>query len=335
MSEMKIAVVGASGLIGRQIVAALAEREHDAAAVHLFGTERSNGEELDFEDDVLTIETMGPDSFRGIKVVILAVPPSAARLLASQAQQAGAWVVDCSGAFRLDPGVPLVVPGVNDTVLDTPFSGRVVSLASPVTQALASVLEPLRVKFGLTFADVTVLQGASSSGQQGVDRLAKQAAELMNGKEPEVEVFPHRLGFNVIPAVGEFDAKGFSQDERNLMVETARLWAGPELPAVTTTSLLVPTYHGTMLIVSAHLRRPVDADGVRAVLKEESDLKVIDAPEQNVYPMPMLTSNDDTVHVGRIRALGERVQLIIAVDNVQRMAARAIDVALELGDAKH
>ena len=90
-----------------------------------------------------------------------------------------------------------------------------------------------------------------------------------------------------------------------------------------------------MLVVSAHLRRPVDADGVRTLLREDSDLKVIDAPEQNVYPMPMLTTDDDTVHVGRIRALAERVQLIIAVDNVHRMAARAVDVALELGDAKH
>ena len=332
---MKIAVVGASGLVGRQIVAALANREHDAASVHLLSTERSNGEELDFEDDVLTIETVGPESFRGMKVVILAVPPNAARLLASQAQQAGAWVVDCSGGFRLDAGVPLIVPGVNDGVLDRPFSGRVVTLASPVTQALASVLEPLRAKFGLTFADVTVLHGASSFGQQGVDRLSKQTAELMNGKEPEVEVFPHRLGFNIISAFGELDAKGFAQEERNVMVETARLWAGPELPAVTVTSMLVPTYHGTVLVVSAHLRRPVDADGVRAVLKEDSDLKVIDSPEQNVYPMPMLTTDDDTVHVGRIRALGERVQLIIAVDNVHRMAARAVDVALELGDAKH
>lgn len=335
MSDMKIAVVGASGLVGRQIVASLVQREHDAAAVHLFGTERSNGDELDFDDDVLTIETMGPESFRGMKVVILAVPPNAARLLASQGQQAGAWVVDCSGAFRLDAGVPLVVPGVNDGVLDRPFSGRVVTLAGPVTQAVASVLEPLRAKFGLSFADVTVLQGASVMGQAGVARLSKQTAELMNGKEPEVEEFPHRLGFNLIPAVGEFDAKGNSQDERNLLVETARLWAGPDLPAVTATSLLVPTYHGTMLVVSAHLRRPVDADGVRSVLREDSDLKVIDAPEQNVYPMPMLTTNDDTVHVGRIRALGERVQLIIAVDNAHRMAARALDVALELGDAKH
>ena len=334
MSDMKIAVVGA-GLLGRQIIAALASREHDAAAVHLLATERSNGEELDFEDDVVTVETVGPDSFRGMKAVILAVPPSAARLLASQAQQSGAWVVDCSGAFRLDPGVPLVVPGVNDGVLDRPFSGRVVTLASPATQALASVLEPLRAKFGLAFADVTVMQGAAAAGQMGVDRLSKQTAELMNGKEPEVELFPHRLGFNLIPAVGELDAKGFSQDERNLMVETARLWAGPELPAVTATTVWVPTYHGTVMVVSAHLRRPVDADGVRALLREDSDLKVIDAPDQNVFPMPMLTTDDDTVHVGRIRALAERVQLIIAVDNVHRMAARAIDVALELGDAKH
>lgn len=335
MSDMQIAVVGASGLVGRQIVAALADREYDAAAVHLFSTERSNGEEVDFGDDVLTIETTTAESFRGMKAVILAVPANAARLLAQQAQQAGAWVVDCSGAFRLDPGVPLVVPGVNDGVLDTPFKGRVVALADAVTQALASALEPLRAKFGLAFADVTVMQGASSAGAAGVDRLSQQATDLMNGKEPTIEVFPHRLGFNIIPAIGELDARGFSQSEKNLMVETARLWAGPDLPVVTTTSMLVPTYHGTMLIVSAHLRRPVDADGVRAVLREDSDLKVIDSPTENVYPMPMLTTDDATVHVGRIRALGERVQLIIAVDNAHRMAARAIDVALELGDAKH
>jgi aspartate-semialdehyde dehydrogenase len=330
MSEPTIAVVGATGTVGRQVIASLQLHDVEPDQVRFFSSERTEGEELDYEEETLPTEPPGPDAFRGVQAVILACPPAVARKLGAQAQQQGAWVVDLSGAWRIDAEVPLLAPGVNDGVLDRPFSGRIVALAHPATQALLSVLQPLRSKFGLVFADATLLFGTASQGTAGQEQLSKQAAALMNGKEPEVELFPHRVGFNVIPAVGGFEGP-LNEGERHVLVEAARIWSG-DLPALTATALTVPTYHGLTLVLSAHLNRPVDAEGVRALLKEDEHLKVLDDVAQNIYPMPMLTTDDATTHVGRVRASGTRVQLVAAVDNVFKAADSAVGLALKLAE---
>lgn len=331
MSDPIIAVVGASGVVGRQLVQGLLLKDHPADCVRAFASERGAGEELDFGDDSVVIDKYSDESLRGAAVAILAVPPEVAKPIAERAQALGVWVIDLSGSYRVDEKVPLVVPGVNDGVLDRPFAGRIVSLAQASTQAFTRALEPLRGAFGLLFADATVLCGAAIHGSAGVAQLSKQTGELMNAKDPDIEVFPHRLAFNVIPAVGAIES-GLSQHERAMLIETARVWGGEKMPAVTATSVLVPTYHGLTLILSAHLARRVDADGVRATLKADSGLKVLDEPGDNIYPMPMLTTDDPTVHVGRIRVLGERVQLVACIDNAFRTADSALDIAFELAD---
>lgn len=328
MSEPTIAIVGATGTVGRQVIASLQLHDVEPDQVRFFSSERTEAEELDYEEETLPTEPPGPDAFRGVQAVILACPPAVAKKLGAQAQQQGAWVVDLSGAWRVDAEVPLIAPGVNDGVLDRPFTGRIVSLAHPATQALLSVLQPLRSKFGLVFADATLLFGTASQGAAGQEQLSKQTAALMNGKEPDVELYPHRVGFNIIPAVGAFEGP-LNEGERHVLVEAARIWSG-DLPALTATALTVPTYHGLTLVLSAHLNRPVDADGVRALLKEDDQLKVLDDVAQNVYPMPMLTTDDATTHVGRIRANGTRVQLVAAIDNVFKAADSAVELALKL-----
>jgi aspartate-semialdehyde dehydrogenase len=331
MSAPTIAVVGATGTVGRQLIGCLQLHDVEPDQVRLFSSERTEGEELDYEEETLPTEPPGPEAFRGVQVVILAAPPAVARPLALQAQQAGAWALDLSGAFRVDPQVPLVAPGVNDGVLDRPFQGRIVSVAHPATQALLAVLQPLRAKFGLAFADASMLFGTASRGTGGQEQLTRQTAALLNAKDPEVEVFPHRIGFNVIPAVGAFEGP-LCEGERHVLVEAARIWAGDALPALTATALTVPTFHGITLVLSVHLQRPVDADGVRATLKDDSSLKVIDDPAQQLYPMPMLATDDAAVHVGRIRAQGPRVQLVACVDSVFRLADSAVDLGLELAE---
>lgn len=331
MSEPVIAVVGATGTVGRQIITALQAHDVEPEQVRFFSSERTESEELDYEEETLPTERVDASSFRGVQAVLFAAPAEVVRPLALEAQKQGAWVVDCSGAFRVDAHVPLVCPGVNDGVVDRPFQGRIVSLAHPATQAWLAVLQPLRAKFGLAFADATLLMGAASSGNRGQAALSQQTAALMNGKEPDVEVFAHRLAFNVIPAAGALE-NGLSETERHVLVEAARVWSGEGLPALTATSVLVPTYHGLTLILSAHLNRPVDADGVRATLKEDGTLKLLDDAAQNIFPMPMLTTDDAAIHVGRVRAAGPRVQLVAAVDNAFRLADTAVELALELAD---
>lgn len=330
MPQPTIAVVGATGTIGRQILHSLHRHDVEAEQLRLFSSERSEGEELEYDEETLPTEKLGASAFRGVHAAILAAPIDVSRSAAVQAQEQGAWAVDVSGAFRVDAAVPLLAPGVNDGLLDRPFSGRIVSLAQPSTQALLSVLQPLRSKFGLTVADVTLLMGVASRGSAAQEQLSKQSAALLNGLHADAELFPHRVAFNIIPAVGGFEA-GLCEGERHLLIEAARIWRGGDaFPALTATALTLPIYHGLMLVICAHLARGTDAEAVRSVLKEDQGIKVLDDPAQNIYPMPMLTVDDATTHVGRVRVQGTRVQLVAASDNAFRLADTAVELALKL-----
>jgi aspartate-semialdehyde dehydrogenase len=329
MPEPLLAVVGATGVVGRQVLTALLSRDVAAERLRLFATQAHAGEDLDYGEESLPVEPVGPDAFRGVQGAILAVPPAVALELAGRLERQGTWVVDTSGAFRAEPRVPLVCAGVNDGVLDRPFTGRVVALAHPATRGTLGALEPLRARWGLASADVTVLAGAALYGNAGVQLLSRQTAQLMNGKDPDVELLPHRLAFNVLTAVGEV-VDGHAGLEREVLIEAVRIWSGEALPALTATGVLIPTYHGLTLVLSARLKGPASADAVRDVLKASSLLKLIDQPEEHIYPMPMLTADDPCVHVGRVRTQHDRVQLVACLDNGLTLADGAADLLLEL-----
>lgn len=325
MTSPIIAVVGATGAVGREIITALGAKDHPGEAILSLATARTEGEEIDFEEETLPVEPVAEGSFRGVKVVVLAVPAFAARALADKARQAGAWVIDLSGAFAADPAVPLVAPGVG------PASGeveaRLVALAHPLAQALALAVAPLLPR-GVTSVDATLLVGAAAWGQAGVRALEQQTAALLSGRDVEPGPFPHRLAFNVLPQVGPFQGAATAL-ELQVGLEAARLW-GAKAPATRLTALAVPTFHGGMLTATVHLEGPISADAARAALKGSAELKLLDDPPTGVYPMPLLVTADPLVQVGRIRAQGQALQLVAAVDLVGRAAQNAATLALTL-----
>src|SRR5919197_2853567 len=211
----RIAVVGVTGVVGREVLGALLEAGVAPDNVTALGTDRSEGQEIEYGSETLEVERAAPEAFRGQRAVLLAVPEQVARTLAPAAQAAGAWVVDVSATFREDASVPLVLPAVNADVLDRPFRGRIVATPSPLTAMVLTALEPLRAAFGLRRASVTALYSASSSGQRGVSELEKQATGLLSGREQEPEVFPYRLGFNIISQVGEVEG-AWTREERGV-----------------------------------------------------------------------------------------------------------------------
>lgn len=324
-----IAVVGATGVVGREILAALEAAGHPAEKLTALASERSEGKELDYLDETIEVEKATGESFRGMALALFAAPAEVAKALAPAAQAAGAWVVDTSVAFR--GSAPLVISGVNEAVLDAPFAGRIVAVPSAATTGLVLALEPLRRAFGLARVEVTALLGASHHGQRGIEVLEQQTAGLLSGREAEVAVFPHRLAFNLIPQVGQLQGE-WSEEESGLRDEADRLWRGqPELPALYGTAIQVPIFYGTFLVVTAKLRRPSSAEEVRAALKGGAGLTLLDAPGEKVYPMPMLVTADPTVHVGRVRMLpgeADRTTFVVALDNAGRGAALG---AVEVG----
>ncbi len=324
------AVIFATGVVGRELLAGLQEAGCKPEQITALASERSAGSEVDFLDDSLEVEKTASESFRGIGLALLAVPPDAARTLAQAAQAAGAWVVDVSPAFRLDPGTPMVVPGVNDQVLDSPFAGRIVSCASPITSALLAALEPVRRLIGLERVHVTALLGASNLGRGGVDELEKQTAGLLSGRDPDETPYPHRLAFNLFPQVGAFTGE-WTTEELGMRTEAARVWGAPPVEG---TAVQVPTFYGCCLSVTLELARPSTSDELRAAFKQGKAEQVLDSPAEKVYPMPMLVTADPTVHVGRVRVLSSapsRAVFFLAVDNAGRGAAlNAVEIGQRL-----
>ncbi|MBX5482141.1 MAG: aspartate-semialdehyde dehydrogenase [Myxococcaceae bacterium] len=332
--KTRFAVVGATGTVGRELVGALFDAGVPPENLTALASERSEGDELEYGEETLEVEKATPENFRGIHVALFAVPPEATRELALAAQAAGAWVVDVSPTFRSDPEVPMVLPGLNDDVLKSPFKGRIVTTPSPVTAALLWTLEPLVESFGVRRVHATALIAASSEGTRGVAELEKGVADLLAGRDFEPDRFPHRLAFNVIPQVGAFSS-GWSAEERAWRDEAARVWEGrADRPLISGTALQIPLFFGHSISLSLDLGRPAEEGEVREALRRSSRLKVLDSPDEKVYPMPMLITADPTVHVGRIRAVPGvpgGFELFAVVDNAGRGAAlTAAELALQL-----
>lgn len=327
-SELRIAVVGGTGVVGREVLSALFDRDVPSEHITVVGSERSEGVELEYGEDTLVVEKASDEAFRGVHLALFAAPAAVARKLAPRAQAEGALVVDASPAFRADGNVPLLLPGVNLEAHVAHLKSRLVAVPNATTSALALVLEPLRRAFGVPQAMVTALVSASGAGHVGVDTLEKQTAGLMGGREPEEggTLFPHRIGFNLVPQVGDFlESSPWTAEEAGWTLESARLFAGRGEPTVVAgTAVQVPTFYGHGLSVHLRLKAPQPLERVRQALKGAPHLKLLDSPTERIYPMPMLVTADPAVQVGRLRAFPqapEWVSLFAVVDNAGRGGA--------------
>jgi aspartate-semialdehyde dehydrogenase len=332
--SIDVAVVGATGTVGRELLAALQDSGHPGERVTALASERSEGREVDYGGETLEVERATPEALRGRRLVLLAVPPDVARPLAQAAQAQGAWAVDVSRAFAGDAGVPVVLPAVNGVRLKEPFPGRIVRTPSPVATALLTALEPLRTAFGLRQGVVTALLGASSAGVRGVKALESQTAALLSGREFEEGPFPHRLAFNVIPQVGAF--QGPSTDEETGWREDAtRVWGeGSAARALGGLALQVPHFFGHCVAVAFQLERDASLEALHEAWRKSPALKLLDAPADRTCPMPLLATSDPSVLVGRLQALASAPgwwSAFLVVDNAGRGAAlNALEVAQAL-----
>jgi aspartate-semialdehyde dehydrogenase len=319
---LQLAVVGATGSVGRAVLEDLEAREVKVAP-RLFATARSEVDLLEFRGDELEVEPLSERSYRGCDAAILAVPAGVAREQAPRAWAEGCLAVDLSGAFRAEAGVPLVVAGWNDADVAGGSARGVVASPSGAVVPLALALGPLHREAGLERVVVTILHAASGAGRAGVRQLEKEMVALLNGEEPDPSELSHRMGFNLVPQVGEFDAGGHSSDELAVGAELRRLLAAPALRA-SATAIRVPVFYAHGLAVNVRTTRPLPAAAARELLRRSPGIKVIDAPAERVYPMPMLAVNDDAVLVGRVRddpSQENGLDLFVVADNLRRGAA--------------
>jgi aspartate-semialdehyde dehydrogenase len=321
---LAIALVGATGTVGRTALEVLDDLEVPVRALRALASPRSAGAALAFRGDELRLEAPRPGAFAGCDVALFCAPAAVATEWAPRAWAEGCPAVDVSPAFRPDAEVPLVVAEVNGGAAAGFASRGVVACPSATATALSLALAPLRDAAGLRRVVVSTYESASGLGHGGVEELERQARELLNLREPDPPArFPHRLAFNVIPQVGELGAGGATDEEAGVVRETRRVLADAAL-AISATAVRVPVFFGHSAAVNVATRRPLGAGAARGALAKARGVKVVDDPAQRIYPMPILVGSEDAVLVGRVRDDASQengLDLFLSVENTRRGAA--------------
>jgi len=333
---LTLAVVGATGMVGRTVLEVLDDLDVPVSSLRAFASSRSAGTTLAFRADDVRVDALREGAFRGCDVAIFCAGAAVAEEWAPRAWAEGCAVVDDSPAFRMAPDVPLVVPEVNPDALAGFRARGIVANPSTNVTALSVAIAPLRAAAGLRRIVVATYQSVSGIGQGGVEELEREARDLLNLREPEAAArFPHRIAFNVIPQVGAFGEGGRTAEEEKLVRETRKVLGDPGL-GIAATAVRVPVFFGHSAAVNVATERKLGADAARELLRKAAGVKVVDDPAQRIYPMPMLVANEDAVLVGRIRedpSQENGLDLFLSIENTRKGAAtNAIQIARLLAE---
>ena len=333
MRKVKVAVAGATGAVGREMLKVLEEREFRVSELVPLASERSEGQTLEFRGGEMTVRRLRPESFEGVDIALFSPGASVSREFAPYAARAGAVVVDNSSAFRMDADVPLVVPEVNPHAVELalkPGGRRIVANPNCSTIQLVMVLKPLHDAAGLERVVVSTYQSVSGAGQKGIDELDQQSRALFNLAEITAKKFPHRIAFNLLPEIGAANPNGYTEEEMKMVNETRKILGLPDL-AVSATCVRVPVFYCHSEAANLVFRDPLTPERARDILRKAPGVKVVDDLSQHVYPMPLLGAGDDDTLVGRIRKdlSHERgLALFVVSDNLRKGAAtNAVQIA--------
>ena len=328
-----VAIVGATGLVGQEVLRVLEERGFPVGALTLLASQRSAGSRVEFRSRSVVVRDLNKDAFDEVDTAIFAADAEASHDYARQAAQAGAVVIDCSSAFRLHPHVPLCVPEINPEVLRR-HPGIIASPHGMTTQ-LAFALAPLHAEATLTRVMVSTYQAASGRGQDAVRELDQQFRDLLNFRPATAEVLPHQLAFNCLPQGGTFLDNGYGEEEMALIDETRKLLAAPDLP-VSATVVYVPLAHGHSAAVYVETERTLSVPQARELLDAAPGVVVEDDCQAQEYPQAIRANGQDEVFVGRLRAdlsVPNGLHLWVVADNLRKGSAlNAVQIAERLGN---
>ncbi|MBM4141570.1 MAG: aspartate-semialdehyde dehydrogenase [Nitrospira sp.] len=316
-----VAVVGATGAVGNEMVATLEGRDFPVGSLRLFASERSEGKHLKFRDTDVSVETLNENCFRGIDIALFSAGAERSRIWAPIAVKSGCVVVDNSSQWRMDPEVPLVVPEVNPD--DLKWHKGIIANPNCSTIQMVVVLKPIHDVAKIKRVVVTTFQSVSGTGQKAMDELLKQTTDLLNFKEITCNVYPHQIAFNVLPHIDKFLDNGYTKEEMKMVNETRKI-IGDNSIRITATTVRVPVFRGHSESVNIETEKKLTANEVRAILSEAPGIVVFDAPHKNVYPLPVSIAGTDETYVGRIRedeSIENGINIWIVADNLRKGAA--------------
>ncbi|OPX19791.1 MAG: aspartate-semialdehyde dehydrogenase [Desulfobacca sp. 4484_104] len=330
-----VAVAGATGAVGTQMVACLEERRFPVKMLRPLASERSLGRTVKFQGQEVPVEVLNEDSFRGIDVALFSAGASVSLKYGPIAAQSGAIVVDNSSAFRMDPDIPLVVPEVNPDDIGLYTKRGIIANPNCSTIQMVVVLKPIHDAARIKRVVVSTYQAVSGTGQKAVEELAAQVRALLSGQDPVSKVYPHRIAFNVLPHIDVFLDNGYTKEEMKMVNETRKIM-GDDSIRVTATTARVPVFYGHSEAVNLETEKKLSVDQVREMLANAPGVKVVDEPGSRQYPMPLDAAGQDLTLVGRIRedeSIAHGINLWIVADNIRKGAAtNAVQIAEVLAE---
>jgi aspartate-semialdehyde dehydrogenase len=293
-----IAVVGATGAVGIEMIKTLEKRRFPVGKLTLLASARSAGKTLKFAGQDVTVTELTKDSFAGIDIALFSAGGGISKEFAPIAAKAGCVVIDNSSAFRMDDAVPLVVPEINAS--DVKKHRGIIANPNCTTAITLMALYPLHQAFGVKRIFASSYQAVSGTGAKAIEELERQVSEIVSGKPVTKEVYPHQIAFNVLPHVDSVLPTGYTKEEMKMENEGRKIMHHPSFRA-SVTCVRVPVYRAHSIAVSAEFEQPVTVEAAREVLRKAPGLDVVDNPANKEYPLPLYVAEKYNCEVGRLR----------------------------------
>ena len=327
MKKYNIAIVGASGAVGHELLKIMAERDFPVGELKLLATERSAGKKIEFKGEKYPVETTTEDSFAGIDIALFA-GGEASKIYGPAAVAAGAVVIDNSSNFRYVDDVPLVVPEVNPE--DVRWHKGIIANPNCSTIQMMVALKPLHDAAKIKRIIVSTYQAVSGAGLPGLQELEEQVMMISSGQPVVPSAFKHQIAFNLIPQIDVLTDNGYYKEEMKMVWETQKIFHDPDIK-VAATCVRVPVFRSHSEAITVELEKPLSVEEARAALENAPGVRVVDDPAENIYPMPWYTSDTDDVYVGRIRkdiSCENGLNIWVVADQIRKGAAtNAIQIA--------
>jgi aspartate-semialdehyde dehydrogenase len=329
-----VAIVGATGAVGEVMREILEQRNFPVDNLYLLASERSAGTQLNFKNKSITVEDLADFDFSKADIALFSAGGSISREYAPKAAHADCVVIDNTSEFRYDDDIPLVVPEVNSAAIANYRSKRIIANPNCSTIQMLVALKPIYDSVGIEKINVATYQAVSGSGKSAIDELARQTAELMNGKEVTKKVYPHQIAFNVLPHIDTFQDNGYTREEMKMVWETHKIM-GDDLIKVNPTAVRVPVFYGHSEAIHLETREKISTEQARAILAQADGITLLDDADQAVYAMPATdAAGKDEVWVSRVRqdvSSQYGLNLWVVSDNIRKGAAlNSIQIAEEL-----
>jgi len=330
MKEYTVAVAGATGAVGNEMITTLEQRKFPVKKLKLLASSRSIGKTITFRGEGIEVEELTENSFKGVDIGLFSPGGSVSLKYAPIAAASGCVVIDNTSAFRMDKDIPLVVPEVNEHAIKDYKNKGIIANPNCSTIQMVVVLKPLHDAAKIKRVVVSTYQAVSGTGKKAIHELEQQILAIYGNKKVEANVYPYQIAFNCLPQIDSFIENGYTKEEMKMVNETKKILEDNSI-AVTATTVRVPVFYGHSESVNVEFEKAITPDEARKILSKAPGVIVIDDPSKRLYPLAIDAAGKDDTFVGRIRtdeSIAHGLNMWIVADNIRKGAAlNAVQIA--------